>query len=131
MAIRLAAFISAAFGFSSLSLPASAQSSGDLYTKAKSEGALVLYVGGLTAPWEAMAKIFDEKYPGIAVSISGGFSNMFDKKIDAQITAGKPEVDAAILQTIAGFVRWVGNAARNRPTVVQKIASHCWSTVLT
>jgi ABC-type Fe3+ transport system substrate-binding protein len=108
MAIRLAALISAAFGFASLSLPAGAQSFGELYTKAKSEGALILYVGGPTAPWEAMAKIFNEKYPGITVSIGGGFSNMLDKKIDAQIAAGKLEVDAAILQTIADFVRWKG-----------------------
>lgn len=109
MAIRLAALISAAFGFTSLSLPASAQSFGDLYTKAKREGALILYVGGPTAPWEAMAKIFNEKYPGITVSIGGGFSNMLDKKIDAQIAAGKLKVDAAILQTIADFVRWKGD----------------------
>jgi ABC-type Fe3+ transport system substrate-binding protein len=85
---------------------AGAQSLDELYAKAKSEGAFVLYVGGPTAPWEAMARIFNERYPGIAVSISGGFSNVLDKKIDAQIAAGKLEVDAAILQTIADFVRW-------------------------
>ena len=106
MAIRLAALISAAFAFAALTPPASAQSLDDLYAKAKNEGAFVLYVGGPTAPWEAMAKIFNEKYPGITVSISGGFSNVLDKKIDAQIGAKKLEVDAAILQTIADFVRW-------------------------
>jgi ABC-type Fe3+ transport system substrate-binding protein len=31
---------------------------------------------------------------------------VLDKKIDQQIAAGKLEVDAAILQTIADFVRW-------------------------
>jgi ABC-type Fe3+ transport system substrate-binding protein len=66
----------------------------------------VLYVGGPTAPWEAMAKKFGERYPGIKFSISGGFSNVLDKKIDAQIAAGKLEVDTAILQTIPDFVRW-------------------------
>jgi len=106
MAIRPAAVVSAAIGLAALSLPASAQSADDLYAKAKAEGAFVLYVGGPTAPWEAMAKKFNEKYPGITVSISGGFSNVLDKKIDAQIAAGKLEVDAAILQTIADFVRW-------------------------
>lgn len=109
MAVRLAALISAAFGLASLSLPASAQSLSDLYTKAKSEGALTLYVGGPTAPWAAMTRVFNEKYPGIAVSIGGGFSNMLDQKVDAQIAAGKLEVDAAILQTIADFVRWKGD----------------------
>ncbi len=106
MAIRPAAIISAAIGVAALSLPARAQSLDDLYAKAKSEGAFVLYVGGPTAPWEAMAKVFNAKYPGITVSISGGFSNVLDKKIDGQIAAGKLEVDTAILQTIADFVRW-------------------------
>ena len=106
MAIRLT-WLAAALGFIALgALPARAQSLDDLYAKAKSEGAFVLYVGGPTAPWEAMAKVFNERYPGITVSISGGFSNVLDKKIDAQIAAGKLEVDTAILQTIADFVRW-------------------------
>ena len=61
-------------------LSANAQSLDDLYAKAKGEGALVFYVGGPTAPWEAMAKKFNERYPGINVSISGGFSNVLDKK---------------------------------------------------
>ncbi len=103
MTTRLAAVISAVFGlraisFGAISLgaisfgaisvataisqPASAQSLDDLYAKAKGEGAFVLYVGGPTAPWEAMAKVFNAKYPGIAISISGGFSNVLDKKIE-------------------------------------------------
>jgi ABC-type Fe3+ transport system substrate-binding protein len=86
--------------------PARAQSLDDLYAKAKSEGAFAFYVGGPTAPWEARAKTFSEKYPGIKVSIGGGFSNVLDSKIDQQIAAGKLEVDAAILQTIADYVRW-------------------------
>jgi ABC-type Fe3+ transport system substrate-binding protein len=89
-----------------LASQAQAQSADQLYTAAKSEGAFTLYVGGPTAPWEAMAKKFNERYSGINVAISGGFSNVLDKKIDAQIAAGKLEVDAAILQTIADFVRW-------------------------
>jgi ABC-type Fe3+ transport system substrate-binding protein len=84
--------------------PAVAQS--ELYAKAKSEGSITLYVGGPTAPWEAMAKKFEQRYPGITFSISGGFSNVLDKKIDAQIAAGMLEVDTAILQTIPDFVRW-------------------------
>ena len=83
-----------------------AQSLDDLYAKAKSEGALAFYAGGPTAPWEARAKAFGELYPGIKISISGGFSNVLDKKIDQQIAAGKLEVDVAILQTIADFARW-------------------------
>ncbi|MGA8322292.1 MAG: ABC transporter substrate-binding protein, partial [Xanthobacteraceae bacterium] len=33
-------------------------------------------------------------------------SNVLDQKIDAQLAAGKLEVDAAILQTAADYVRW-------------------------
>jgi ABC-type Fe3+ transport system substrate-binding protein len=85
---------------------ARAQSLDELYGKAKSEGSLAFYVGGPTAPWEARAKAFEEKYPGIKISIGGGFSNVLDQKIDQQIAANKLEVDAAILQTIADYVRW-------------------------
>jgi hypothetical protein len=87
-------------------LPAGAQSLDDFYAKAKDEGAFAFYVGGPTAPWEARAKVFEERYPGIKVTIGGGFSNVLDKKIDAQLAAGKLEVDAAILQTAADYVRW-------------------------
>ncbi len=66
-------------------LCANAETLDELYAKAKPEGNLVLYVGGPTAPWEAMAKQFEQRYPGIKFAISGGFSNVLDKKIDAQI----------------------------------------------
>jgi ABC-type Fe3+ transport system substrate-binding protein len=87
-------------------LGAKAQSLDELYAKAKPEGAFAFYVGGPTAPWEARAKTFEERYPGIKISIGGGFSNVLDKKIDAQLAARQLEVDAAILQTAADFVRW-------------------------
>jgi ABC-type Fe3+ transport system substrate-binding protein len=85
---------------------ACAQSLDDLYAKAKDEGAFAFYAGGPTAPWESRARAFVEAYPGIKISIGGGFSNVLDKKIDEQIAAHTLEVDAAILQTIADFVRW-------------------------
>src|SRR5438309_6537424 len=85
-------------------LPARAQS--QLYAEARTEGAFAFYVGGPTAPWEAKAKIFEQRYPGIKVSITGGFSNVLDKKIDEQLKDDKLEVDAAIFQTLQDFVRW-------------------------
>jgi ABC-type glycerol-3-phosphate transport system substrate-binding protein len=88
------------------STPARPQSLDALYDKAKSEGALVLYVGGPTAPWEAAVKDFNARYPGVNVSVTGGFSNVLDKKIDAQLAAGKLDVDAAMFQTLQDFVRW-------------------------
>ena len=87
-------------------LPAGAQSLDDFYAKAKDEGAFAFYVGGPTAPWEARAKVFEERFPGIKVTIGGGFSNVLDKKVDAQLAAGKLEVDAVIFQTAGDFGRW-------------------------
>src|SRR5713101_4519874 len=86
------------------SLPARAQQ--QLYAEARTEGAFAFYVGGPTAPWEATARIFEQRYPGIKVSITGGFSNVLDKKIDQQLADGKLEVDTAIFQTLQDFVRW-------------------------
>jgi ABC-type Fe3+ transport system substrate-binding protein len=86
--------------------PSPSQSLNAIYAKAKAEGALVLYTGGPTAPWEATAKEFSARYPGIAVSVTGGFSNVLDKKIDAQLAASKLEVDLAVFQTLQDFVRW-------------------------
>ena len=87
-------------------LPLSGQSLDALYQQAKTEGGLVLYVGGPTAPWDAKAKEFSARYPGVTVSVTGGFSNVLDKQIDEQMAAGKPEVDLAMFQTLQDFVRW-------------------------
>jgi ABC-type glycerol-3-phosphate transport system substrate-binding protein len=91
---------------STTTLPAHAQTPDDIYAAAKPEGAFVLYVGGPTAPWEATARIFEQRYPGIKVAITGGFSNVLDKKIDQQIKDNKLDVDTAIFQTLQDFVRW-------------------------
>lgn len=90
----------------SATFAARAQSLDELYAKAKAEGAFSFYVGGPTAPWEARTKTFELKYPGIKISVGGGFSNVLDKKVDAQLAAGNLEVDAVIFQTAADFVRW-------------------------
>jgi ABC-type Fe3+ transport system substrate-binding protein len=108
MSIRIHRLATAALGLAGLiaatSLPANAQL--QLYAKAKAEGAVVLYVGGPTGPWEEKARHFSERYPGIKVSITGGFSNVLDKKIDQQLADKKLEVDTAIFQTLQDFVRW-------------------------
>jgi len=78
----------------------------ELYAAARQEGALAFYAGGPTAPWEAFSKDFSARYPGIKVSITGGFSNVLDRQIDAQLAAGKLETDLAIFQTLQDFVRW-------------------------
>jgi ABC-type Fe3+ transport system substrate-binding protein len=101
---RLTLCLVAAGLFAATALPASAQL--QLQARARSEGAFVFYVGGPTAPWEAKAKIFEQRYPGIKVSITGGFSNVLDKQIEQQLKDDKLEVDAAIFQTLQDFVRW-------------------------
>jgi ABC-type Fe3+ transport system substrate-binding protein len=89
-----------------LAMPACAQSLDALYQKAKTEGNVIVYAGGPTAPWEAAAKDFSARYPGVSMSVTGGFSNVLDAKIDAQLKDGKLEVDLAVFQTLQDFVRW-------------------------
>jgi ABC-type Fe3+ transport system substrate-binding protein len=77
-----------------------------LYEKAKAEKSLVFYAGGPTAPYEARIKLFQEKFPGIRVSVEGGFSNALNQKIEQQLSAGKLGVDFAFFQTVQDFVNW-------------------------
>jgi ABC-type Fe3+ transport system substrate-binding protein len=104
--LAAAALIASLAGLVAAAQTARAQSLDDLYAKAKGESAFSFYVGGPTAPWEARTKAFEAQYPGIKITVGGGFSNVLDQKIDQQIAAGKLEVDAAILQTAADYVRW-------------------------
>jgi ABC-type Fe3+ transport system substrate-binding protein len=85
---------------------ARAQSADALYAKAKDEKTLVLYTGGPADPYERMAKDFSQRYPGIDVAVTGGFSNVLDRKIDDQLAAKKLEVDMAVFQTVQDFVVW-------------------------
>ncbi len=74
--------------------------------KAQAEKTLVFYSGGPAAPYERMARDFEQRYPGITVSVTGGFSNVLDRKIDDQLAAKKLDVDMAIFQTVQDFVAW-------------------------
>jgi ABC-type glycerol-3-phosphate transport system substrate-binding protein len=77
-----------------------------LYEKAKVEKTLVFYSGGPAAPHENRAKEFMQKYPGIAVSVTGGFSNVLNERIEKQIADRKLEVDMAFFQTVQDFATW-------------------------
>jgi ABC-type Fe3+ transport system substrate-binding protein len=98
----LAVFLTAATS----SLPAAAETMDELYAKAKPEGQLVLYSGGPVAPYESFAKEFQQRFPGMTVSITGGFSNVLNNKINEQLHAKKLEVDMAFFQTVQDFVAW-------------------------
>src|SRR5215813_10241605 len=84
----------------------SAQPVQDLYDKAKQEGALVLYGGGPTSLYEVPARAFEQKYPGIKVTIHSGFSNVHNERINQQLKAKKVDADLAILQTVQDYIRW-------------------------
>src|SRR5262245_27230742 len=77
-----------------------------LYEKAKAEKSLLFYAGGPTARYEARIKQFQEKFPGIEVSVSGGFSNVLNQRIEQQLAAGQLEVDLTFFQTVQDFVNW-------------------------
>ena len=77
-----------------------------LYEKAKAEKMLVFYAGGPTAPYEARIKQFQEKFSGIQVSVTGGFSNVLNEQIEKQMAGGRLEVDLAFFQTVQDFVNW-------------------------
>ena len=100
-----------------LGTAARAETMGQLYQKAKGEGALLFYSGGPVEPYERWAKEFMEKFPGITVKVEGGFSNVLDSKINQQIAAKKMEVDMALLQTVQDYVGWkkAGALIRFRP----------------
>src|SRR5258708_12053334 len=97
-------------------VPAHTQNLVALYEKAKAEGSVVLYAGGPTAPWDAAAKDFSARYPGVNVSITGGFSNVLDAKIDTQLKAGKPSVNLPLFQPPPDFVPWKQNRQRSHST---------------
>jgi len=103
----------------------SAQSMDELYPLAKREGQVTLYGGGPAALYTGWAKLFEEKFPGIKVNVTGGFSNRLARTIDSQIGAGKVEVDLAMLQTIQDFVAWKkrGTVATFKPDGFDKIPS--------
>jgi ABC-type Fe3+ transport system substrate-binding protein len=85
---------------------AHAETMDELYAKAKAEGKVVFYSGGPVAPYERFAKDFEQRFPGVAVSITGGFSNVLNEKINTQLHDKKLEVDMAFFQTAQDFVGW-------------------------
>jgi ABC-type Fe3+ transport system substrate-binding protein len=65
-----------------------------------------MYGGGPIRQYEPWAKEFEQRFPGIKVKITGGYSGGLAPMIDKQITARKPEVDFVTFQAIQEFSRW-------------------------
>src|SRR5689334_11966211 len=97
---------SAAFALVALALPAAARAETieQLYEQAKAEKSLVIYAGGPVANYEPLARDFEQKFPGLTVSIKGGFSNQLNQEIEQQFKSGKLDVDMALFQTAQDFV---------------------------
>jgi ABC-type Fe3+ transport system substrate-binding protein len=87
--------------------PASqAQSMDELYEKAKIEKSVALVAAGPSEPYEHWIREFQQRYPGVTVSFTGGLSNGLNRNINQQIASNKMVSDLAIFQTIQDFVRW-------------------------
>jgi ABC-type Fe3+ transport system substrate-binding protein len=85
---------------------AHADSLDELYAKAKAEGALSIYGGGPARLYEGWIKEYEARFPGIKVTLTGGFAGALAPKIDQQIAAKKLEVDFVTFQAVQEFYRW-------------------------
>jgi ABC-type Fe3+ transport system substrate-binding protein len=83
-----------------------AQSMDELYEKAKLEKSVALVAAGPSEPYERWIREFQQLYPGVTVSFTGGLSNGLNRNINRQIADKKVVSDLAIFQTIGDFVRW-------------------------
>jgi hypothetical protein len=100
----LRALVAAALAL--LCAPGYAETLDELYAKAKDEKSLVIYAGGPVSNYEPLAREFERKFPGLTVSIDGGFSNVLNQKIEQQFKDRKLEADMVLFQTAQDFVRW-------------------------
>jgi ABC-type Fe3+ transport system substrate-binding protein len=103
---RLPRWSALAGGLFALSGSLHAETLDELYAKAKNEKSLVIYAGGPVTNYEPLAREFETKFPGITVTITGGFSNVLNQKIEQQLKDRKLDVDMALFQTAQDFVRW-------------------------
>src|SRR6266567_103943 len=92
MSLR-AFLIASSTSFALVAAPACAETLDELYAKAKLEKSLVIYAGGPVTNYEPLAREFERKYPGLTVSIEGGFSNVLNQKIEQQFKDGRLEAD--------------------------------------
>jgi hypothetical protein len=105
-AVRGPSALIVAFGL--LGAEGHAETIDELYAKAKLEKSLVIYAGGPVSNYEPLAREFESKFPGLTVTIEGGFSNVLNQKIERQFKDNKLEADMVLLQTAQDFVRWKG-----------------------
>jgi ABC-type Fe3+ transport system substrate-binding protein len=103
---RLIAALAASAVLSACCALASAETIDQIYEAAKAEKTLVLWGAGPSAGYETAARAFEQQFPGITVTLMGGFSNVLNAKIEEQISAKKVETDLLVFQTVQDFVNW-------------------------
>jgi ABC-type Fe3+ transport system substrate-binding protein len=103
---RLTALATGAALSAACCIAASAETIDQIYEAAKAEKTLVLWGAGPSAGYEAAARAFEQQYPGVTVTLMGGFSNVLNAKIEEQFTAKKVETDLLVFQTVQDFVGW-------------------------
>jgi ABC-type Fe3+ transport system substrate-binding protein len=103
---RLLAALGSSAALATMCAAASAETIDQIYEAAKAEKSLVLWGAGPSAGYETAARAFEQQYPGITVTLMGGFSNVLNAKIEEQFTARKVETDLLVFQTVQDFVGW-------------------------
>jgi ABC-type Fe3+ transport system substrate-binding protein len=86
--------------------PVHAESLDELHARAKAEGALTIYGGGPARLYEGWVKEYEARFPGIKVTVTGGFAGALAPRIDRQIAAKALEVDFVTFQAVQEFIRW-------------------------
>src|ERR1700739_4512587 len=83
-----------------------AQSIDELYAAATKEGALSLDGGGPAGLYEPWVREFQQRFPGIKVTLQADFSNILDPVIERELAEHKLTVDLTIFQTLQDYDRW-------------------------
>ena len=86
--------------------PLRAETLDEIYAKAKGEGALSIYGGGPARLYEGWVKEYEARFPGIKVTVTGGYAGGLAPAIDKQIAEGKLDVDFVTFQAVQEFIRW-------------------------
>jgi ABC-type Fe3+ transport system substrate-binding protein len=105
MRTMIAAALALGLGFLPTA-PVQAESFDQLYARAKPEGALNIYGGGPARLYESWVREFEQKFPGITVTIIGGYAGDLAPKIDKEIADKKVVVDFVTFQAVQEFIRW-------------------------
>ena len=104
--VRTSAAVFASLTALCCSAPVDAETLDQLYAMAKKEKTLVVWVAAPAARYESAARAFEQLFPGITVSLTGGFGNALNTSIEEQVRRKKVETDLVISRTIQDFIAW-------------------------